>query len=206
MRKQTLLDSFPNDNRASCQRCSLIIDVASISERVGIGREKTAIRAGDSESRRGLESVINRLPSEIETLKANLSRVAFHQLVIAQGLAVSDVATVLVFLLRPSAGADVRRIFGELKNVRAEKTDAAFDRALERANRRHDRDDGENADRNSRHGQGRTKLVRSERSKRHDKNFAEAHESNINHRDHGGHGVITKLLLQVRLPCGGCHA
>src|SRR5438270_11228957 len=117
MWKQTLLDRFPNDNHASCQRYILIIDVASISERVGIGREKTAVRAGDGETRRGLESVINRLPFEIETLKANLARVAFHQLVIAQGLAIRDIATVLVFLLRPSAGADVRRILGELKNI-----------------------------------------------------------------------------------------
>src|SRR5437016_12845768 len=113
MRKQTLLDRFPNDNHASCQRYILIIDVASISERVGVGREKTAIRAGDRENRCGLESVINRLPFEIETLKANFARVAFHQLVIAQGWAVRDVATFRVFLLRPSAVADVRRRFGE---------------------------------------------------------------------------------------------
>src|SRR5437764_15268487 len=96
MRKQTLFDCFPNDNDASCQRYILIIDVASISERVGIGREKTAVRAGDGETRRGLESVINRLAFEIETLKANLARVALHQLVIAPSLAIGYLSTVCI--------------------------------------------------------------------------------------------------------------
>jgi hypothetical protein len=54
-----------------------------------------------------------------------------------QRLLVGDVVSVAKFFLHVAAGADVGRIFGKLKNVRAEKANAVLNRILQCADRSH---------------------------------------------------------------------
>jgi hypothetical protein len=48
-----------------------------------------------------------------------------------QRLAIRDVAAVLIFFLDLAADVHVRRVLGELKNVRPEKTNPAFNGGLQ---------------------------------------------------------------------------
>src|SRR5213596_227959 len=120
-----------------------LVQIAAITERISIRREKAAVRADDEETRRCLHAIINCLTFQLvtETLETNLARVSLHQLVIMQRLPVANVSPVLILLLYFATGVDVDRIFPELKNIRSEKADPVFDRTLQRANRCHHRND-----------------------------------------------------------------
>src|SRR5438046_8069080 len=90
-------------------------------------------------------------------------------------LLIIDVAAVLIFFLNVAACAHVRRILRELKNVRTEKTEAVLNRILERADRRHDRDDREDTDGDSKHRQARTQFVQAQGRQRQRYRFAKWH-------------------------------
>ena len=61
MRKQPSLDHFPNHQDAAGEFNVLVVQVASITKRVSIGREKTSIRADDGETWCRLHPIVNGL-------------------------------------------------------------------------------------------------------------------------------------------------
>ena len=77
-----------------------------------------------------------------------------------QRLAIRDVAAVLIFFLDLAADIHVRRVLGELKNVRPEKTNPAFNGGLQRPDGGHHRDHRENADRDADHCQRSAQFIR----------------------------------------------
>src|SRR5881275_2793824 len=99
-----------------------VVQIAAITERVGIRREKAAVRPDDEETRRRPHAIINCLTFQLvtETLEANLAFVPLHQFVIMQRLPVANVSPVLIFLLYFATGIDVHRVFFELKNIPTE--------------------------------------------------------------------------------------
>ena len=100
---------------------------------------KASIGADDEKTRRRLYAVVNRLSLHLvaKTFETDLACVAFHQLRVMQRLAIRDVAAVLIFFLDLAADVYVRRVFGELKNIRTEKANTAFDGRLQRADGSH---------------------------------------------------------------------
>src|SRR5947199_10630749 len=106
-----------------------VVQIAAITERVSIRREKAAVRPDDKETRRCLHAIIDCLTFQLvtETLETNLAGVPLHQFVIMQRLPVGNVSPVLILLLDFATGVEVDRIFCELKNVGTEKAQAVLD-------------------------------------------------------------------------------
>src|SRR3954465_14048942 len=124
MWEKPLLNRFPDDEHPARKVDIFIGDVAAIAERVSIRREKTLVASDNSQLGRRLESVVNSLAVEIESLQANLARAILHQLTVAQPLPVSDIPPILELLCYIPACISVRREFCELENVRPEKADS----------------------------------------------------------------------------------
>src|SRR5207249_11559470 len=105
-----------------------IVQIAAITERVGIRGEKTFIGSHNEKTRRGLCAIVNRLPLNFvtKTFEANLTSLAFHQSVIMQHLLVGDVVPVTKFFPHVAAHAHISRVFGELKNVGTEEANAVL--------------------------------------------------------------------------------
>ena len=117
VRKQTFLDHLADNQNTAREFNVFVIEIAAIAQSVGISGKKTSIGPDDRQAGTCFHSITNRLPIEVESLEANLARSAFHQRVISQRLAISDVVAVLILLLYVSTRVDVRRIFCELENI-----------------------------------------------------------------------------------------
>src|SRR5262249_29973921 len=109
-----------------------VVQVPAVTESVSIGGEKTAVCSNYEKTGRGLHAIVNSLSLHLVTkaLEANFAGVVFHQLCVMQRLAVRNFAAVFICFLDLTTDVHVCRVLGELKNVRSEKTDAAFDRGL----------------------------------------------------------------------------
>src|SRR5205807_4939497 len=132
-----------------------VVKIAAVTERECIGGKKTSIRSDNRETWRCLNPVINGLAFQVppEALQTNLGGVSLHQFVITLRLLIGDVAAVLVLFLNiGTTGVDVYRVFRELKDVRSEKTDPAFNCTLQRPNCGHNENDREHADSDAGHG------------------------------------------------------
>ena len=158
--KSRSLDVPADDEHPATQRNILLIQVAAIGESVGIGCEETLVCAHDGQAGCRFDAVIDGLFAVVENLETDFLRVAFHQLGVALGLAIIDVAPVLIFLRILAARVYAHRIFGELENVRTKERQTRFNRRLHRADRRHHRDHGKDANRDPQHGEGGAQLVR----------------------------------------------
>ena len=129
VRKQALLNHLSDNDHAAREFDIFVIEIPAVTKRECICGEKTAIRTNNEQARCRFHAVINRLTFHFvrETFQANFAGLAFHQAIVMQRLLVTDVAPVPIFLSHVAARAHVRRIFRELKNVRAEKTDSMLD-------------------------------------------------------------------------------
>ena len=120
-----------------------------------------------------------------------------------QRLAIGDVAAVLIFFLDLAADVHVRRILGELENVRTEKTNPAFNGGLQRPDGGHYRDYRENADRNADHRQRSAQLIRAQRRQRHLNYFTKEHLINTGLQTGGiastSVAAVLTAYLQARL-------
>src|SRR5438094_4192507 len=103
-----------------------LVQIAAITERISIRREKAAVRPDDEEARRRSHAIINCLTFQFvtETLETNLARVSLHQFVIMQRLPVADISPVLILLLYFATGLDVDRLFSYLNIILTEKKQA----------------------------------------------------------------------------------
>src|SRR5437870_7649971 len=96
-----------------------LVQIAAITERISIRREKAAVRPDDEEARRRPHAIINCLTFQFvtETLETNLARVSLHQFVIMQRLPEADISPALILLLYFDTVIDVTLIYRELKNI-----------------------------------------------------------------------------------------
>ena len=80
MRKQPFFDHLSDDNHVAGKVDIFVVQIAAITERVSIRREKAPICPDDGEARRRLDAVVDRLPFELtaKALEANLVRVSLH--------------------------------------------------------------------------------------------------------------------------------
>src|SRR5437016_1380276 len=86
VRKQIFLDGLANHDDVARKIYVFVSEVAAVGQGIGIGREKTFVRAGYGQGGRSFQSVVSTLAFEIEALQANVACDAFHQLMVTNRL------------------------------------------------------------------------------------------------------------------------